>query len=207
MDQKTDGIYRLTQISSLYNVYQRMLGAERARRTLVCDYIRPFADARVLDLGCGPAAILPYLGPVHYVGIDANAAHVEQAQRVFAGLGQFIAGDFSRATEQGVGFDIVLCLGLLHHLDDHAVRALAKLGSSCLKPGGRLIAVDPAFVDGQNPVARFLAAKDSGQNVRTPDGYGSLLGTSFGDIDTHVRSDLLIVPYTHCITTAVAATT
>lgn len=203
MAQKTTGLYSLTQISGFYETFQRLLGATRGRQRLVDDHIRPAPGARVLDLGCGPAAILPMLGDVQYIGIDANTAHIDAARAEHGDKGQFIADDFACLKQtQGQSFDLVLCLGLLHHLDDHRVAELAHLARSYLAPGGRFIALDPVFEDGQHAIARWLAAGDSGQNVRGEQGYADLVRPAFADTRTVVRHDLLRIPYSHCITIA-----
>ncbi len=201
--EKTTGAYRLTQVSAIYDFYQKALGSHRARNTIVSNHIRPKENDFVLDLGCGSAEVLPFLGDVNYVGIDRNQGHIDNAKSQFADQGIFHCGDFSDARNfSKEGYDLILCLGLLHHLGDKEVQDLAKLAKSLLLPDGRLIAVDPAFVENQNPIARKLAQWDSGQNVRMPEQYCSLLSNSFSNVSFKVYNNLLRVPYTHCITTA-----
>lgn len=202
MAQKTTGAYALTQVPKFYELFQSVLGADRSRRTLVAEHIRPRPGDRVLDIGCGPAAILPYLGAVAYVGYDPNPDHVARAQAAYAGRGRFVVGDASQVEAVDGSFDLVLCLGLLHHLDDDAVVSLAAIARAKLAPGGRFVAVDPVFAPGQHWIARRLAAADSGQNVRAADGYRRLVGQAFPNVHTDVRHNLLRVPYSHCITTA-----
>lgn len=203
MSQRTTGFYKLTQVPLVYEAFQSLLGAKRSRRALVDDYVRPIAGASVLDFGCGSAAILPYLGAVSYVGIDLNADHIGQAQATYGDKGRFHAGDFASLKGELAGtFDLVICLGLLHHLEDARVVELSQLAHDYLAPGGRFIAVDPVFGDNQAWIARRLAAADSGQCVRTAEGYRGLVGQAFARCDTHVRHDLLRVPYSHCITEA-----
>lgn len=207
MVQKTSGIYQLTQIPALYAAFQRMLGGERARQELVASHIRPATGARVLDFGCGSGAILPYLGPVEYVGIDLNADHIAQARAVFGDRGTFYAGDFgSLPVEQHGTFDLVVCLGVLHHLDDARVHELVMMARRYLAADGRFVAVDPVFEPGQALIAHWLAKLDSGQCVRTAPQYAELVKGGFGNSTTTVRHDLLSLPYSHCITSANATT-
>lgn len=202
LSQKTSGIYGLTQVPRLYEALQRALGAESSRRELIETYIRPQPGSRILDLGCGPAAILPFLGDVAYVGVDLNAEHIALARAAYGNRARFQAGDFaSLQGELESTFDCVLCFGLLHHLDDQRVVELARLAHGYLRPGGRFVAVDPVFDDAQHAIARWLAAADSGRFVRRASGYGQLVGAEFPDCQIHVRHDLLRIPYSHCITT------
>jgi SAM-dependent methyltransferase len=200
MNQRVTGLYALTQSPSLYELGQHALGAFKGRRTLVDSYIRPSPGQRILDLGCGPAAILPYLGDVAYVGIDLNGAHIAKAQACHGNRGRFHVGDFaSLRSELGGSFDIVSCIGLVHHLDDARVRELALLARDYLILGGRLVTIDPVFSDGQTWIARRMAAADSGQCVRTSEGYRALISSAFDKVQVHVRHDLLRIPYSHCI--------
>ncbi|MEQ1651300.1 MAG: class I SAM-dependent methyltransferase [Hyphomicrobium sp.] len=206
MSQKTTGLYSFTQVPILYETFQRALGITRTRKTLIRDYIRPASGARILDLGCGPAAILPFLiqaTKVSYIGIDLNAAHIASARTEHGDSGRFHAGDFASLKDELAGtVDLVICLGLLHHLEDDRVAELGRLAHSYLAPGGRFVAADPVFADGQAWIARRLAAADAGQRVRKAEGYRSLIGQAFAGCQSHVRHDLLRVPYSHCITVA-----
>jgi hypothetical protein len=147
--------------------------------------------------------MLPYLGDVQYLGIDLNPSHIARAHDLYGTVARFHCGSFASLPEVGPEkSDIVLCLGLLHHLSDEEVRQLGLLAYGRLKAGGRLVAVDPAYTLDQHPVARWLAAADSGQAVRAPDAYRRLVMEAFDSVETFVRHDLLRVPYTHCITVA-----
>ena len=202
MTQWTSGLYRLTQNPKFYAGFQDILGADRSRRRLAAEYIRANADDAVLDVGCGPGSILPYLGQVRYVGIDANPAHILEARAKFQD-GTFIAADFTAAAPlDAASFDIVLSLGVLHHLEDAQARELASLAWQKLRPGGRMVTIDPVFAPGQHFVARMLAQADSGRCVRHADEYRKLLEGPFGDVNAHVHHDFLRVPYSHLVMSA-----
>lgn len=94
-------------------------------------------------------------------------------------------------------FDIVLLMGVLHHLDDQTAVDVLNLANKALKPGGRLLSFDPCFEPGQNPIARFLINHDRGQNVRSQQGYTKLAEQVFNSPKVIVRHQSW-VPYTHC---------
>ncbi len=203
MTEITQGIYRLTQISAVYEFYQKALGSVRARKRLAHETFSLSPGLSVLDLGCGHGDVLPYLGRVDYVGIDRNEDHILAARNAHGAKGRFHCGDFADAAQfTETGYDRILCLGLLHHLGDDRVRELAVLAHNLLAPGGRLIAVDPGFVNGQHWIARKMAEADSGQSVRAPEVYRELLATQFSEVESVVYHDLLRVPFTHCVTIA-----
>ena len=58
---------------------------------------------------------------------------------------------------------------------------------------------DGCFVPGQSRLARWVLRQDRGKFVRQRDEYERLAATSFSKLDTHVRHDLLRIPYTHLI--------
>jgi len=153
----------------------------------------------VLDIGCGPADILEYLPAVNYWGFDISVAYIQHATSRFGAKGKFSC---KMLTEEDLkelpAFDLVLALGLLHHLDDDAALALLNIAHNALKPGGRLVTIDPCLEAGQNPIARYLILKDRGQNVRTREGYAALVSTVFPEYRLEVRHSAWI-PYTHCI--------
>ena len=100
MSQKTTGLYRLTQIPAFYESFQNLLGATASRRRLVQEYILAKEGEQVLDLGCGPATILEAMPDVSYLGIDLNAAQIEQARRDYGDRGQLHCGDFNSIKEE-----------------------------------------------------------------------------------------------------------
>ena len=61
------------------------------RKTVVRDHIKPRDGETVLDIGCGPATMLPYLGQVTYTGIDLNPAYIETAKTQFGDRGTFVS--------------------------------------------------------------------------------------------------------------------
>lgn len=200
MAQTTSGIYRLLSTAWAYSLYQRLVGALRFRDVFVRDHVRPRAGERVLDIGCGTAEILEALPHVQYVGIDASEAYIEQAKARYGGRGTFQTGDVRALRPMLAGqFDIVLAMGLLHHIDDNQAAALFDCAFDVLAAGGRLITVDCALTAKQNPIARWLILRDRGKNVRTEEQLLELATPRFPDARATVRCDLLRIPYTHAI--------
>ena len=201
MAQITSGIRSIFSHPVIYNLAQRMVGAEKARRILVREYLPSMAGRRMLDIGCGTAEILRHLpAQVEYTGFDASAVYVAQARARFGERGVFRAEMVREATLKDMGkFDLVLAFGLLHHLDDEEACMLFALAASALKPGGMLLTIDPTYVASQSILARWIIGKDRGQNVREPEAYQALAEASFPQTSLSVRPDLLNIPYDHAI--------
>jgi len=176
------------------------MGAKSGRRNFSISHVRAYTGSRLLDLGCGTAQILEYLPQgVDYFGYDINAKYIAAAQAKFRDKGKFVCKMLEKSELDGLPpFDIVLACGLLHHLDDGAAKKVIHLAKYALKLGGRFVSIDPVFVAGQNPIARFIVSQDRGQNVRDADGYLALAHHEFPGAIGMV-SHRKLIPYTHWI--------
>ena len=191
--------WRLLEVPTFYSSLQFLLARPRSREQIVSQHIRPQQGNRIIDIGCGPGDIVPYLGDVEYVGIDHQPSYVKQAKEKWP-RATFICLDATDLSSLPVGtFEIALAMGVLHHLDDYGARQLLSNARQLLKAQGRLITLDTAFTDRQNPIARFLAKSDRGRYVRHIDDLSKLARSEFESVEVRVRTDLLRLPYTHVI--------
>jgi SAM-dependent methyltransferase len=183
----------------VYELWSRLVGGERSRAALVREHVRPFPGARVLDVGCGPGDLVRHLGDVRYVGVDVSEPYIERARRLYGDRAEFRVGDATDLDDDLRGFDFVLAFGVVHHLDDEGAHRLFAGAGRALAPGGRVVAVDPAFANGQPRAARFVISRDRGNNVRTAEAYARLAEGALRDVTVRTRGDLLRIPYTHCV--------
>jgi SAM-dependent methyltransferase len=200
--QEGSSVKSLLERPALYQLFSRVVGAESSRDTFVKTYVRPRAGDQILDVGCGPADILDHLPGVNYFGFDISPSYIESATRRYGDRGRFFCERVSEARaflEREGRFDIVLAIGILHHLDRQEALDLFALARRALRPGGRLVTLDPCYAPGQSPVARYLASRDRGRFVRTEEAYRELAGAEFPGVTASVRHDLLRMPYTHII--------
>ena len=202
MAQVTTGLRAMLSSPAGYNVVQNLLGANRSRAILVREHIRPTAGATVLDIGCGTAELLKFLPrDINYQGFDLSEPYIEAARAAHGDRGSFHCRDVGEMAAEGAAgaADLILAIGLLHHLDDDQATGLLRTAHELLKPGGRLISVDGTLQPGQPALARYLILKDRGQNIRSPENYAKLGEGVFAEPRCTVRQDLLFVPYTHCV--------
>jgi SAM-dependent methyltransferase len=100
---------------------------------------RPFEELRVLDLACGEGLFGIELARrgAEVVGIEGRAVHVERARFASEELGlrgyEVVQDDIRNLTPETYGeFDVVLCLGILYHLDTPDVfEILRAVGEVC----------------------------------------------------------------------------
>jgi SAM-dependent methyltransferase len=200
MSQITSGMRSVLSSPAIYDRFQNLMGASKRRAELSEHFIRPFSGMKILDIGCGTARILDFLPhTIEYHGFDLSQEYINQAISNYANRGVFKCELVEESTFQGSqDFDLVLAVGVLHHLDDKSSLNLFQLANSVLKIGGRLVTLDPCFDDSQNPIARFLVSRDRGQNVRTGEQYFKLSSRVFKKIDGSIKHRKWI-PYTHWV--------
>jgi SAM-dependent methyltransferase len=198
---------------ALYVAVQRAVGSDRLRYRCLDELGLADGDT-VIDVGCGPAYYLARLPKVRYVGFDTSPRYIQHARQRWTG-GNTAGGNTAGGNTGGgdVEFrceifgeehlgqlppaDVVLLLGLLHHLPDGESRQLLDVASRALAPGGRVISVDPCFHPGQGRISRWMSANDRGEHVRTPEGFAALAAESFEDVDGEVVDDATRVPTSH----------
>jgi len=195
------GIRRVLESAWVYAAFKALVQPRAAQRRFVEDFIPLTANARVLDVGCGTGWLLEYLPDgIQYVGYDLNRKYIRAAEEKYGNRGTFFCADITEQPAKpgnGEAFDVVLALGLLHHLTDREAKHLCESAYAHLKPGGVFLTFDGTFVPGQSPIAHYLISRDRGRAVRSPEGYLALVEPLFGEVQRQTRTDLLRVPYTH----------
>ena len=196
-------IDRLSTVFSLpaaYRSFQKLVGKNYHGR-LLAEHARSTPGEKVLDIGCGPGHILESLAGANYTGFDVSPEYIEAAQKRFGQRGRFWCSDVGLAAiEQERGtFDLVLAIGVLHHLDDERAAKLFELARLALRPDGRLVTCDGCFVPEQSWIARWALEKDRGKFVRHREEYVRLAAVCFPKVEARVRHDMLRIPYTHLI--------
>lgn len=132
---------------------KKIYAIDRGPKTYLDNWLRERCPGKVaLDYCCGlgkQTKRLAELGATAY-GIDISADEVATAEKtsIDAGLGDathFAVMDAENMTFEEDKFDLIVCTGVLHHLDlKHAYPELSRV----LKPGGEIIAVEAL---GYNP--------------------------------------------------------
>jgi cyclopropane fatty-acyl-phospholipid synthase-like methyltransferase len=186
-------------LSWAYQSFWHGVGGDKRNRVLVRDFICPQPGNRVLDIGCGPGTMAPYVPDSEYVGFDASAEYIDHAKRRFPQM-RFVCQRVSQYTlVERDYFDIVLALGVLHHLDDNEALNLFQIAHDAMKPGGRLVTIDGVWTDDQSRAAKYLLSRDRGRFVRSEAGYKELAAKVFSNIESSIRHDLLRIPYSQMI--------
>jgi SAM-dependent methyltransferase len=192
-------IRSILTIPAAYQLWWNAIGGSSWARVLVKEHIQPKQGARILEIGCGPGTIVGFLPQPDYLGFDLSPSYIERARKRYP-QAEFVCERVSRFTlKKHQSFDVVLALGIVHHLDDAEARQLFQIANDALKPGGKLVTADGVLTDDQPAAARWLLARDRGEFVRRELEYVHLASSIFLTVHPWVRHDLLRIPYTHLI--------
>ena len=191
-------IDRINDLSWIYMCVQRIIGATRAREICIREYGEIRDGQRILDVGCGPAYVLNWLPNTNYLGVDINPNAIRSARAFYRHRPDtsFVCGVFDSALAVQIGsVDHVLLMGILHHLSDDEAHLLLRDIQSILKPGGRIITLDPCLEINLPRLHRWIVSFDRGRFLRSRSQYLELMGAVFPRINSYFRTDLMTIPY------------
>ena len=180
-----------------YRLWQSLIGSAKARNYFLKTYLNDLKGKSLLDIGCGPGNMLPFLKGAEYHGVDLSIKYIDFAQNKYGERGRFYcAGAGDPLPFDNQSFDIVICMAILHHISDAEAEKMIACCCKILKPGGRLVTLDNVYTHDQSVAARYLISKDRGAYVRDKSGYIDLVGKYFPNVKADIRHDLYRIPYT-----------
>jgi SAM-dependent methyltransferase len=187
------GLKKIISRPAIYNLIQWAAGARMYRNRLVRDYIKPFEGCRILDIGCGTGEFVEFIG-LHcskftYFGFDAEASYIAHAKELSADKPHvhfFHRILMEEDTSEFNDFDIVLAMGVMHHMSDNVALSLLRTARKTLKPNGRLITFDPGKFHDSNVIERFFVRHDRGRNIRPPEHYERLIRQVFASCQANL---------------------
>jgi ubiquinone/menaquinone biosynthesis C-methylase UbiE len=202
--QKIADVRNILSSAVLYSTFQNLVGAKKARRWLVECFWNIKKNCKIIDIGCGTGDILGYLPDgIEYLGFDKSEVCIKQAKNRFSDRAK---ANFLHGTAEVFlddcrfhGVDIVLCIGVLHHLDDSEVIETLKFSKKVLKSGGLLLCIEPCFLVHQSKVSEWIMDLDRGSSIRTEEEWKRLLNTVFEHYSTSIATNLIRLPYIHIL--------
>lgn len=196
--QVNSGIRKILENPYIYNIFQNIIGGNRARRKEFKKYIKPFKGAKILDIGCGTGILLESLPDgIQYIGYDAEEKYINYARNKYHKKGIFYHKKLGELVEdQWIAyFDIINAHGLLHHLSDKESEDLFRISHLYLRDNGYIVTVDSAYHEDQSAIDRWLVSKDRGRNVRTPEQYTRLAKKYFEKVESEILVGKYIFPF------------
>ncbi|MFL6246846.1 MAG: class I SAM-dependent methyltransferase [Thermoanaerobaculia bacterium] len=202
MSHRAGGVYKILERPGIYQRFQSLLGGPGALERFVREFVRPADGARVLDVACGTGALLQYLPEsVQYVGYDLNPDYIDAARRRYGSRGRFVCARVGEEPDEiATGtFDVVVAVAVLHHLSETDADHLLRMAARTLSSAGSCVTIDPTLHAGQGFISKTLARLDRGGAVRSPESYRGLFQPHFEHVEQWLMTDMLAIPYSHCI--------
>ncbi len=201
MSEIRSGIRHILAFPWVYDSFQRIVGAYAWRDKVLKNFVTSVIPKNgiLIDIGCGTAEALRSLPQdVEYIGFDRNLSYIQKARKRFSKFkAKFYCEELSAAAPAiKNSANVVLALGLIHHLDDSQAIELFKLSGKLLGPEGFFLTVDPVFDSRQSSIARYIISKDRGTAVRTEDAYRELALKVYSRVEVFIDPDPLFIPYT-----------
>jgi SAM-dependent methyltransferase len=195
--QSNSGLLRWLKVPFLYNLFQGVVGGNALRRSIIQNHARARRGDKVIDIGCGPAQVLQSLRDVEYLGLDINPDYIAFARRTYGGKGTFVVGDTRslRGDSRFKDADIVIAVGVLHHLDDEEAADCIRFAHDALKRGGRFITHDACWIPNQGAFSKCIMSHDRGRNIRTEQQYRQLAAKVFRTVHAWVDTKPMRIPY------------
>lgn len=202
--QDTSGLKSFLSVSWVYKYFQNLVGAAWLKNWLAANYWKLSGGEKVVDIGCGPGDVLEYLPKnLEYIGFDLSQQYIETAQQRWGKRGTFLVSTpgqlLDRPDDRLNGADLVMCNGVLHHLDDQESLEVFKLAKSILAPGGRFVSYEPVFLAHQDRISKWILGRDRGRHVRLEKEWKKLISHVFDDFNTDIATNLIRIPYTYII--------
>jgi SAM-dependent methyltransferase len=143
-------------------------------RKIIRNEIPRDKNLSVIDLGCGTGTLAELFNKNKYLGVDVDKGAIWQARRKFPGY-KFKIGDAVNFKTE-VKFDLVLVVGVLHHLPDEKVKKVARRINSLLNKNGKVLIIEATYpLAAYNIFGLLLRKLDRGSFVRSVGEYAKLL--------------------------------
>lgn len=146
-------------------------------RKTIANWI-PNKQVEVLDMGCGLGYFANLFNKKGYLGIDIDPESISIAKRIHPKY-SFQVGDATSFISKKK-FDLILVVGVLHHLSDKQVTQCLKTMKDSIRKNGRLIimeAIPPILKI--NFLGKILRSLDQGDYIRPIKKYENSISKKF----------------------------
>jgi SAM-dependent methyltransferase len=186
--------------ASLYKLFQYSISRRNTLKVMREEILKPDGVQDVLDFGCGIGYHSLEFPSANYLGIEPLQSCINKAHELFNESNRrFILGDHITLKEiPDSSFDLIIAIGVLHHINDDIVSEFLEESRRILRKGGRLTTFDPVLHKDQSTISRWVVKQDRGKWVRSEAEYSKLLTRYFpGKVEQKIYTDLLKIPYDH----------
>ena len=186
--------------ASLYKSFQFAVSRRKTLSVIREEVLRPVGVQDVLDFGCGIGYHALEFPNANYLGIEPLQSCIRKAHVLYSASNRhFVLGDHKMLSEiPDSSFDLIIAIGVLHHINDDIVTEFLQEGHRILRSGGRLTTLDPVLHVDQSILSRAVVKRDRGKWVRTESEYSEIITSHFpGKMVKKIYTGLLRIPYDH----------
>lgn len=182
----------------LYSGLRKLMRGNKYRSSFVANLdslgIEP---EKVLDLGCGPGQMANFFPNAYYLGIDNNSNYINYAQKHSKNNIDFKVGDITRLDMDQFGeFDLVIAMGVLHHLSGAEAHSMLRNAKETLSDIGFIATTDCVRRTDNYRSANWMIDRDRGEFVRYAEEYENLINQHFANVISFDLTGTLTVPLT-----------
>ena len=135
-------------------------------------------DARVLDLGCGTGEFSVYFQDFNYTGIDIEQNYINYAKKNYDG--NFELMDASHMLFENNSLDLIVVLGVFHHINNKKCLQIFDEMNRVLKENGKIFIMEDVDVDSRlDMLGNIIRKFDKGNYIRKKNEYFKLLKQKF----------------------------
>ena len=169
-------VTKLLENPFVFEAQQKFCNNYENVRAEFLDYLsKPGQD--ILDIGCSTgtcASKVIDMERQRYTGIDMLPGYVATASRR-SSKGRFLTMDGRSLSFGDETFDLVIYVGVLHHMDDDTARACLSQTHRVLRTNGHVLIAEPVFTR-KRWLSSLLLSMDRGRHIRDEAGYQALFG-------------------------------
>ena len=149
------------------------------------------SNDRVLDLGCGTGELSIFFNNYNYTGIDIEPKYINFAKNKYKGT--FKLEDAKNTSFQDQSFDLIVILGVLHHMNDDLCLSVFDEIRRILKISGKILIMEDVNTESKlDIIGNILRKLDKGNWIRTKAGYSDLINSKFNIKKTYqIKSGLI----------------
>lgn len=151
----------------LWLAFQKMFDQDKHR------FIRERYEGQplVLEVGCsaGNVSALFQEIPCEFLGIDIDDAVIRFAKRRFSAFKHmaFKTENLMNIDRSDASFDLIIFIGMCHHVEDRELTKLLQKAGTLLNPDGKIIVADLIIGEKSSWLEKFLLRADAGDFIRT----------------------------------------
>ncbi|XEC96443.1 class I SAM-dependent methyltransferase [Paenibacillus tarimensis] len=135
----------------------------------------PLENKIILDFGSGTGANCGISNPEYYLGIEPNLERVNLAKMLYPGYRfKVFDADTGRIPAENDSVDYIFIVAVLHHIPDDPIKDYLLEFERVLKPGGKVIVMEPCLCEKKKFSNWFMNRFDDGKYIRNGESYLNL---------------------------------